>query len=155
MDDTEYGSIERELYIHASPALVFEVVSRPEHLREWWPDDATLGPDATGTLIFHGDDPDAPVVVPMQVVESDPPRSFSFWWAHRPGEVPETTSAFLVTFTLEATGAGTTVRMTETGFRERGWEIATLEATYREHAQSWDVFLPRLVRYADRLATVA
>ena len=32
--------------------------------------------------------------------------------------------------------------MTETGFREKGWEVAVLEAQYREHAASWDYFLP-------------
>ena len=31
--------------------------------------------------------------------------------------------------------------MTETGFREKGWEVAVLEAQYREHAASWDYFL--------------
>ena len=30
----EYGSIDREIYVDASPEVVFEVVSRPEHLRE-------------------------------------------------------------------------------------------------------------------------
>jgi uncharacterized protein YndB with AHSA1/START domain len=46
----EYGSIEREIYVDASPELVFAVVSRPEHLREWWPDYATLDdPTAGGT----------------------------------------------------------------------------------------------------------
>ena len=53
----EYGSIEREIYVDASPEVVFEVVSRPEHLREWWPDDAALGepaPGSTGELTFGG-----------------------------------------------------------------------------------------------------
>ncbi len=36
----EFGSIERELHIDASPEVVFDVVSSPEHLREWWPDEA-------------------------------------------------------------------------------------------------------------------
>ena len=50
--DTEYGSIEREIYVDASPEVVFAVVSRPEHLREWWPDDAALDdptPGGTGS----------------------------------------------------------------------------------------------------------
>ena len=34
--------------------------------------------------------------------------------------------------------------MTETGFREMGWELAVLEEQYREHATGWDRFLPRL-----------
>ena len=28
----EYGSIEREIHVDASPEVVFEVVSRPEHI---------------------------------------------------------------------------------------------------------------------------
>lgn len=90
--DAEYGSIEREIYVEASPEVVFEVISQPEHLREWWPDDAS--PDA------------------------------------EPGG-----------------------RLTETGFREQGWEIAVLEETYREHAASWDRFVPPLGEYVSRLVS--
>ena len=32
----EYGSIEREFHVEASPEVVFEVISNPEHIREWW-----------------------------------------------------------------------------------------------------------------------
>ena len=38
----EYGKIEREIEIHASPATVFEVITSPEHLKEWWPDEAVI-----------------------------------------------------------------------------------------------------------------
>src|SRR5688572_11089949 len=49
----EYGSIERVVHIDASPEVVFEVVSSPEHLREWWPDEADIEPvpGAVGQLI--------------------------------------------------------------------------------------------------------
>jgi uncharacterized protein YndB with AHSA1/START domain len=30
----EYGSIEREIHVDASPEVVFEVVSSPEHISE-------------------------------------------------------------------------------------------------------------------------
>ena len=39
----ETGTITREIHIDATPDVVYEVVSRPEHLREWWPDEAELG----------------------------------------------------------------------------------------------------------------
>jgi hypothetical protein len=38
--------------------------------------------------------------------------------------------------------------MTETGFREMGWEVAVLEQQYREHCEGWDHYLPRLAAYA-------
>ena len=40
----EYGSIEREIHVDATPAVVYEVISTPEHLRGWWPDEAELEP---------------------------------------------------------------------------------------------------------------
>ena len=53
-----------------------------------------------------------------------------------------------VTFELFARGEGTLLRMTETGFREKGWEVAVLEQQYREHGEGWDYYLPRLASYA-------
>ena len=154
--DIEYGSIEREIYVDASPAVVFAVVSRPEHLREWWPDDAALDdPTAggTGELTFgpHGDE--SSVVVPLTVVESVPPRLFSFRWAYDPSAAHDQSNSFLVTFELVPSGAGTTLRLTETGFREQGWEAAVLEATYQDHAEGWGRFLPQLPQYVARLVS--
>lgn len=40
----EFGTIEREIYVEASPEVVFEVVSSPEHVRRWWPDEAPSDP---------------------------------------------------------------------------------------------------------------
>ena len=57
-------------------------------------------------------------------------------------------NSLLVTFDLSARGEGTLLRMVETGFRERGWEVAVLEQQYREHGDGWDHFLPRLAAYA-------
>ncbi|NGO08713.1 polyketide cyclase [Streptomyces sp. HC44] len=148
----EYGSIERELRIDAPPEVVYEVISSPEHLREWWPDDADLDPvpGATGAITFG--DPTAPdaTIVPLTVVEADPPRRFAFRWAYDEGPATETNS-FLVTLDLIPSGDGTLLRFKETGFRERGWEAAVLEEAYLDHVRGWDQFLPRLVTYANRL----
>ena len=152
----DYGSIEREIYVDASPEVVFEVVSRPEHLREWWPDDAALDdptPGGTGELTFGGHAGESAFVVPMTVVESVPPRLFSFRWAYDPSLAPDSSNSFLVTLELVPSGSGTTLRLTETGFREQGWEVAVLEAAYQDHAQSWDRFLPQLARYATRVVS--
>jgi uncharacterized protein YndB with AHSA1/START domain len=146
----EYGSIAREIHVDASPEVVFEVISRPEHLREWWPDDATLDPvpGGVGELVWNGDDSESAKVVPMTVVEAVPPRLLSFRWGYDPSVQPGPSNSLLVTFELVPSGAGTTVRFTETGFREQGWEVAVLEAAYQDHAVAWDRFLPRLGEYA-------
>ena len=44
----EHGRIEREIHIDASPEVVFDVVSNPVHVRQWWPDEADYAPEPGG-----------------------------------------------------------------------------------------------------------
>jgi uncharacterized protein YndB with AHSA1/START domain len=152
----EYGSIEREIHVEATPEVVYEVISKPEHLRGWWPDDAELEPVPGGTGVISFGDRSAPdaMVEPLTVIEADPPRRFSFRWVYDEGEPAMSVKSLLVTFELIPSGAGTLLRFTETGFREKGWEAAVLEEQYRDHVNGWDYFLPRLVTYVARLVSV-
>ena len=149
----EYGSIERELHVDASPEVVFEVISSPVHLQEWFPDEARMEavPGAIGEFRF-GDltSPDVHVAA-FTVVEVEAPRRFSFRWVYPEGEAAAADNSLLVTFDLIPSGAGTTVRLTESGFREKGWEAAVLEQQYRDHSQGWDTHVPRLGEYLGRL----
>src|SRR5262245_28087968 len=99
---TEFGSIEREIHIDATPEVVYEVVSTPEHLAQWWPDEAELEavPGGTGVLTFG--DPSSPDahVAELTVVEAAPPRRFSFRWVYDEGVVPSPINSLLVTFDL-------------------------------------------------------
>lgn len=144
----ERGAIEREIYVDAVPEVVFEVVSSPDHLRHWWPDEARYepSPGSSGEIVFG--DGDTATVVGLTVVEARPPRLFTFRWTHRPGEQAGKGNSLLVTFDLTPSGRGTLLRMTETGFREMGWETAVLEQQYDEHEAGWDFYLPRLAPYA-------
>jgi uncharacterized protein YndB with AHSA1/START domain len=151
----EYGSIEREIHIEATPEVVYEVISTAEHLREWWPDEAELEPvpGATGVISFGDRSTPEAKVAPLTVMEAEPPRRFSFRWVYDEGEAATPANSLLVTFELVPSGAGTLLRLTETGFREKGWEAAVLEEQYREHVTGWDYFLPRLVTYVARLVS--
>jgi len=151
----EYGSIEREIHIDASPEVVFEVISTPQHLREWWPDEAVIEavPGARGELVFGDTTNPEAHVAPVTVVEVDPPRRFSFRWIHGADEVAAPGNSLLVTFELSPSGSGTVLRMTEVGFREMGWEIAVLEQQYQEHCDGWAFYLPRLPEYVARLVS--
>ena len=146
----EYASIEREIHIDAPPEVVFEVISRPEHIREWWhaETDVESTAGAEGELVWaEGDNPRAQVV-PITVVVAEPPRLFTFRWTHPAGETADDGNSLLVTFELVPAGFGTLLRLTETGFRERGWEVAVLEEQYQEHVVGWDTFVPRIAAYA-------
>lgn len=148
----EFGTIEREIHIDASPEVVFDVVSRPEHLREWWPDDARYDVErgGTGEIVF-GDCDAGGMAVGFTVEEVEPPHTFSFRWTHPSGEPAATGNSLLVTFELTPSRGGTLLRMTESGFREMGWEVAVLEQQYREHVTGWDFYLPRIAPYVATL----
>jgi uncharacterized protein YndB with AHSA1/START domain len=135
-------SIEREIRVEATPEVVYEVVSSPEHLREWWPDEAdvTAVPGSTGTVSF-GDK-----VVALTVVEATPPRRFSFRWDYE-GAVATPENSLLVTFDLEPAGSGTLLRFSETGFDA----AARPDEVYQDHVSGWNHFLPRLAPYGERL----
>jgi uncharacterized protein YndB with AHSA1/START domain len=136
----EIGSIERELYIEASPEVVFEVVSDPKHVSRWWPDEAHYEPvpGSTGEISFGGTKVEA-----FTVVEVQPPRTFSFRWTHPAGEAATPGNSLFVTFELTPSGAGTVLKLTETGFRE--------EERRRDHINGWNYFLPRIAPYVATL----
>jgi uncharacterized protein YndB with AHSA1/START domain len=138
--------IDREIHIDAAPEVVYEVISTPEHLREWWPDDAEVDatPGATGFVSFG-----EAKVVPLTVIEADPPRRFSFRWVYDEGDVATVANSLLATFDLIPSGAGTLLRFSETGFDE----AAQSDEDYRDHITGWDHFLPRLAPYIDKLVS--
>lgn len=148
----EFGTIEREIYVEASPEIVFEVVSSPEHLKAWWPDDARYEPvpGSVGEIVF-GDPGADGAVVPFTVVDARPPQSFTFRWTHPADQVAGEGNSLLVTFDLTPSRGGTLLKMTESGFREMGWEAAVLEEQYREHSTGWDFYLPRIAPYVATL----
>ena len=130
----EHGTIEREIHIDASPEVVFDVVSSPEHLREWWPDEADYPAVSGGAGRIGFRDETRRAAPPGCSSRSStpmPPRLFSFRWTHEEGETAAPGNSFLVVFELEPAGEGTLLRMTESGFRERGWDEAKVAARVR------------------------
>ncbi len=148
----EFATIERQIYVEASPEVVFEVVSSPDHLQQWWPDEAHYEPvpGSTGEIVF-GPRGSGGQVVSFEVVDAQPPTTFSFRWTQPTGEPAVAGNSLLVRFDLAPSGGGTLLRMTESGFREMGWETAVLEQQYQEHVAGWEFYLPRLAPYVATL----
>ena len=148
----EYGTIEREVHIAASPEVVFDVISRPDHIRDWWSAETQIEPvvGSTSELTWRDEASGRVDVVPITVIDVQPHPLFSFRWTHGPGETPTPSNSLLVTFELAPTADGTVLRLTESGFRERGWEIAQLEEAYQDHVSGWDFYLPRIAEVAVR-----
>jgi uncharacterized protein YndB with AHSA1/START domain len=153
----EYGTIEREVHIAASPEVVFDVISRPEHIREWWSAETEIEPVAgsTSELTWRDEASGRVDRVAITVIDAHPHQLFSFRWTQEPGETPTPSNSLLVTFRLTPSTEGTVLRMTESGFRERGWEIAKLEETYQDHVSGWDFYVPRIAEVALGQASAA
>jgi uncharacterized protein YndB with AHSA1/START domain len=153
----EYGSIDREFHVDASPDVVFDVISSPEHIREWWSADAIVEPQVgfVGELAWADGDTPRAHVAPFTVVTADRPHIFAFRWVYEDGVEPAPGTSLLVTFELAPSGAGTHVKFSESGFREMGWEVAKLEDYYNDHTNGWDSFLPRLASVAGAVNTTS
>jgi len=149
----EYASIERELHIDASPEVVFEVVTTPEYIKEWWDAEAEIkvSVGATGELAWGDRAAGEGMAETLTVVDAQPPRLFSFRWVYPDTEPATLENSLLVTFELVPAGEGTLLKLTETGFREKGWEAAVREETYRDHVSGWDALVPRIGELAERL----
>jgi uncharacterized protein YndB with AHSA1/START domain len=135
MQDT----IEREILISAPIERVWEIVTTPEHMGQWFGD---AGASRTGNVITmawekYGE-------ADLEVVREDAPTTFAYWWDANIKEAGRT----LVEFSLSEEDAGTRVRVVESGF-------AALKASDEVRAElregnvgGWTHELGDLERYA-------
>lgn len=155
----ELGSIDQSIRIEAAPEVVYEVVSSPEHIIEWYVDEADYELAAGSSGGFGFGPPEGRVHVPITVVEAVPGIRFSFRWMAPPapavppvGTILDETNSLLVTFELTREGDGTRLTVTETGMRELGWETALLEHYYDDHTGGWIAILDKLQTYVGQMA---
>lgn len=136
------------IVIGASIETVYEVVSEPHHVAQWWPDRANFRPvpgDA-GSIQF-GESSDGEVVEHLTVVEATRPTRFAFRWKHPAATAAAAHNSLLVVFELVADGNRTRLTMTETGYEHLAPDADGRELR-KEHVAGWGFFLPRLVTYA-------
>ena len=100
-----------------------------------WPNTSAC---STGEITFGPDKVEA-----FTVLEVQPPTTFSFRWTQPAGEPATADNSLFVTFELVPSGAGTLLKLSETGFRE--------EQLRQDHITGWDYFLPRIAPYVATL----
>jgi uncharacterized protein YndB with AHSA1/START domain len=145
--------IEREIRIAAPVERVWAVLTRPEHVGQWFgqgePAQIDLRPGGIMRL-DHGQYGD----FPTRIVRVDPPRFFSYRWASAfPGEEATDENSTLVEFTLTQDDDGTRLRLVESGFASLAIppdKMAT--ASYDSHARGWPDALDGLQKHAEQLA---
>lgn len=110
------NKIERELILNADIETVWDAITNPEKLSQWFGDLATIDTLAEGESITFGWDNDICKGV-IQTV--DKPHVFAFrWQSSRLGKTANFQEEYstLVTFTLSSVPTGTHLHMIETGF---------------------------------------
>jgi uncharacterized protein YndB with AHSA1/START domain len=102
-------------------------------------------PGGDGTLVFEDRATVKPATVAVVVETVDPPRQFSFRWAHPEGEAAVAGNSVLVEFTLSAeSDERTWLRVVETGLGALAWPQEDKARYADEHRDGWAIHLGRL-----------
>ncbi|MGH2466842.1 MAG: SRPBCC domain-containing protein [Candidatus Limnocylindrales bacterium] len=136
--------IEREVLIAAPVDVVWEVISRPEHIVHWLSDEAQLAlrPGEEGVLNMDG----TPYDLRFETVE--PPHLLSFRWVYPRGEVPRPGNSTVVAFTLTDEGGQTRLTVVENGLDLMPWPDDERQGFVESHSAGWTKCLERLAAYA-------
>ena len=133
--------IERSLELDHPPAEVWAAITTSEGLSAWFGDKATidLRPGGAAEMTFRSG-----LAVDMRVERVEEPTVFGFTWRlpDLPEDDPRRT---YVEFTLEAAGAGTRLRVVESGFAQLPDD--SRRNTYDSHAEGWASELGELAGY--------
>jgi uncharacterized protein YndB with AHSA1/START domain len=139
MNDT----IEREILIAAPIERVWEIVTTPEHMGQWFGD---AGASRSGDVITmaweqHGE-------ADLEIVREQAPNVFAYRWDANVKEAGRT----LVEFTLSEVDAGTRVRVVESGFASLAASDEVRAELREGNAGGWAHELGDLERYAQTVA---
>lgn len=139
-------AITSEIFIDAPVQTVWELVTRPENLNQWWTDDAEFDFAPGGTGHFGWVDKgtahrDSTPITIESIVEF---RFFSYRWVYEPGAVPGEGNSMLVEFTFEARDGGTLFRVEESGLESMPWSASDKASFVGDHENGWTFHLGTL-----------
>ncbi len=144
--------IEREISIQAPIATVWEVITKPEYISQWFCSQAEIDVRRGGKgKLSWGEDVEAP----LEIVEVDKPHLFSFLWVAPDEETKPTHQQTLVEFRLTEDGAETKVCLTESGFEKLEITAEQKANLIANHTPGWGDFLSSLQRCAQNIVTKA
>lgn len=132
-------SIEREITIDAPVERVWDIVTQPEHMGTWFGDAGASRTGDTITMAWkeHGE-------AELRVVREEPPHVFAYRWdANDPG-IGDT----LVEFTFTPEGAGTRLKVVESGWDELRTSAERQGELRDGNTSGWKAELSDLERYA-------
>ena len=144
--------IEREISIQAPIATVWDVITKPEYISQWFGCQVELNvhPGGKGRLIW-GENFEAP----LEIAEVEKPHLFSFLWIAPDEETRAIHQQTLVTFRLMEDGAETKLSFTESGFEKLAITAEQKATLIANHTSGWADFLSKLQYCAQSIPTEA
>ena len=132
-------TIEREIIIAAPIERVWEIVTTPEHMGQWFGD---AGASRSGNVITmaweqHGE-------ADLEVVREEPPNTFAYRWDANDAGVGDT----LVEFTFTPEGDGTRLKVVESGWTKLNTTPEHQKELREGNVGGWKHELGDLERYA-------
>lgn len=142
---TTIDQIETVLELPHSQQKVWQAITTPEGLNQWFGNRVTMSLQEGSPILFEWDEYGQAGGV-IQTI--DPMNKFAYRW--RANGVPETAemnemNSTLVTFELTPTPSGTQLRVLETGFATL--DPGLRERAFRENTSGWATELVELVAF--------
>jgi uncharacterized protein YndB with AHSA1/START domain len=142
-------SIEKEVLIAASPERVWEVITTPQHINRWLWDSADIDLRIGGKMAFVSTCEGEIANYEATIEQLDPPHVFAFRWAEG-GWVPGGSTRIVIT--LSAEGAGTRLRLVESGFASLDISDELRAELFNDIKGGWGGELAELVDYVAQLS---
>ncbi len=148
----EQDTIETEIHIAAPPERVFQALTDPQQLLQWWGQQGIYRGTRWNTDVRPGgkwrsegvsDRDGNPFHVEGEYLQVDPPRLLEYTWiASWTGSIKT-----IVRMELEAKSGGTMLRLRHTGFTEA--------AHIKGHSEGWQRVMGWLQAFVEKGQTVA
>ncbi len=144
----DQDTIECEVQIGAPPERVFQAITDPRQLMQWWGQKglyhhtdwkADLRPGGAWRSEGLSDKDGSPYSVSGEYVEVDPPRAVSYTWVASWSGPLKT----LVRWDLQPAAGGTLVRIRHSGF-------AKAPAAAQGHSEGWQRVISWMLAYLER-----
>jgi len=141
--------IEREIVVAATQQRVWEIITRAEHVGEWFGDSAEIDLRPGGAIVLRWD---TYGTVYGTIEKVDEPRYFSYrWFPGKTEEKPSAENSTLVEFTLTPQGGQTQVRVVESGFSRLVMNEAERAEQFKDNTEGWAIQLHDLQHYVEQL----
>ena len=139
--------IKKTLEINASPESIFNALTTPGELTQWFPDQAILEPKVGGKMKFtffakNAENLDRDFFPEGEIIEFIQNKKLAYTW--QPNHIPKFPRTVVTWILEEISKNKTRVTLIHSGFTGEPLEM------FKEHHTGWDYFTTRLIQYCEK-----